>query len=268
MIMETRIKLDNRLTRLFEQKKEHLLNIYFTAGFPGPDDTRAVLKALQEGGADMVEIGMPFSDPLADGPTIQDSNEIALKNGMSLKKLFHQLEGMREEIHIPILLMGYVNQVMQYGVTEFCRKAVSLGVDGVILPDLPLAEYEELYKETFESNNLAFIFLVTPQTSLDRLKMFDEISNGFIYVVSTDSTTGSSKSVKDAAPYLGKIKDLALKTPSLVGFNIKDNETFEFACKYTNGAIIGSAFIKMIKDSNDLSSDVKKFVHSVKGTKL
>lgn len=263
--METKLKLDNRLTRLFDKKKEGLLNIYFTAGFPGADDTRTVLKSLQDAGADIVEIGMPFSDPLADGPTIQESNGIALGNGMSLRKLFSQLEGMRNEVEIPVLLMGYVNQVMQYGIIEFCRKAAELGVDGVILPDLPLAEYEALYKDIFERNNLSFIFLITPQTSTDRVKMIDEISNGFIYVVSTDSTTGSAKSVKNAEPYLEKVKNLNLKTPSLVGFNIKDKESFDFACRYSNGAIIGSAFINAIRNSKNLKLDIKEFIHSVKG---
>jgi tryptophan synthase alpha chain len=263
--MEVREKIKNRLTATFDQKKNNLLNIYFTAGFPALEDTGVILKALEKAGADIVEIGMPFSDPMADGPTIQESGDQALSNGMSLKKLFAQLKDIRKEVKIPILLMGYLNTVMQYGIENFIKKAAEVGVDGVILPDLPVAEYQEIYRDVFEAHNLSFIFLVTPQTSAERLKQIDENASGFIYVVSTDSTTGNTKSVKDSEAFLTRIKDAKLKNPTLVGFNIKDNETFRFANTYANGAIIGSAFIKMLKNSKNLESDIVKFVSEIKG---
>jgi tryptophan synthase alpha chain len=262
--METKTTIDNRITKLFETKKEGILNIYFTAGFPKLEDTVTIIKALEKAGADMVEIGMPFSDPLADGPTIQESSLVALKNGMTLKNLFEQLKDIRKEVKIPLLLMGYVNPVMQFGFENFCKKANEVGIDGVILPDLPMQEYNEFYKNLFESNNLSNIFLITPNTSDERMKLIDRSSKGFIYVVSSDSTTGNTKTVNDAEEYFKRIQSKKLANPTLIGFNIKDYASYSFACKYANGAIIGSAFIKAIKDAPDLVKCIENFVVSVK----
>lgn len=262
--MEVQEKVDNRLTRKFSEKNNGLLNIYFTAGFPSLNDTVKILKSLEKAGADIVEIGIPFSDPMADGPTIQASGDKALANGMTLKILFDQLKDIRKEVQIPILLMGYLNPVMQYGIENFIKKSAEVGVDGVILPDLPVEEYEAVYRSKFEAAGLSFIFLITPQTLPERISLIDKNASGFIYVVSTDSTTGNSKSVQDSAPFLKRIKDAALKNPTLVGFNIKDKESFSFACQYTNGAIIGSAFIKSLSESNNLDQDIQKFVSSIR----
>lgn len=263
-IMETQTVVKNRLTELFKVKQKSLLNIYFTAGYPSLNDTVPIIKALEKAGADMIEIGMPFSDPLADGPTIQQSSEVALKNGMSIKILFEQLKEIRKEVKIPILLMGYLNPVMQYGVENFCKKASEVGIDGLILPDLPFDEYLVSYKETFESNNLSNVFLVTPQTSEERLKKIDESTQGFIYVVSTESTTGNTKNIFQADDYFKRIQNSGLKNPFMIGFNIKDKETFQFASQYANGAIIGSSFINAIKDSQSLEKDILAFVSTIK----
>jgi tryptophan synthase alpha chain len=264
--MTTSIKVTNRLTQLFEKKSKGLLNIYFTAGFPTLDDTLTIIKALEEAGADLIEIGMPYSDPLADGPTIQESNIVALDGGMTLKVLFKQLEELRKLTNIPVLLMGYLNPVMQYGVEAFCKKAAECGVDGIILPDLPLDEYIEKYKELFEQNNLSNVFLVTPHTSESRIRLIDENTQGFIYIVSMDSTTGgNAKEITGAESYFKRIESYKLKSPKMIGFNVKDNASFSFASSYANGAIIGSAFIKAIQNSKDLKTDITKFVKMVKG---
>jgi tryptophan synthase alpha chain len=262
--METKTRVSNRITDFFKKKKEKVLNIYFTAGYPRLNDTVTILKTLEKSGADIIEIGMPFSDPLADGPTIQESSEIALKNGMSMKLLFEQLKDIRKEVKVPLLLMGYLNPVMQYGMENFCKKAAETGIDGLILPDLPIDEYIDQYKELFESHNLSNIFLVTPNTSDERLKLIDENSNGFIYVVSSDSTTGNTKDITKAESYFKKIQDKKLNNPTLIGFNIHDRKSFEFACKFSNGAIIGSAFIKAIRNAENLVSVIPGFVSSVK----
>ena len=262
--METKTQVSNRITELFKNKKESILNIYFTAGFPELNDTVTILKALEKSGADIIEIGMPFSDPLADGPTIQESSEIALHNGMTMKLLFEQLKDIRKEVKVPLLLMGYLNPVMQYGVENFCRKAAEIGIDGIILPDLPMDEYNDQYKELFESHNLSNIFLVTPNTSDERLKLIDETSSGFIYVVSSDSTTGNTKDITKADSYFKKIQDKKLNNPTLIGFNIHDRKSFEFACRFSNGAIIGSAFIKTIRMADNLEATIRDFVSSVK----
>lgn len=256
----------NRITDLFNKKKNNVLNVFFTAGFPQLNDTTRILEILEKSGADMVEIGMPYSDPMADGPVIQESNAVALANGMSIKVLFEQLEGIREKISIPILLMGYFNPVMQYGVEAFFRKAKALGVDGVILPDLPMAEYESEYKALFEELELSNVFLVTPQTTPGRLKKIDSISSGFIYIVSTNSTTGNdSKEAENTDAYFNRVNAAGLKNPKLIGFNIKDNATFTNACKHAEGAIIGSAFIKVVQIGGDLETTIPQFVKSVRG---
>jgi tryptophan synthase alpha chain len=260
------IRMKNRIIELFENKKENILNIYFTAGFPDLQDTVKVLKALENSGVDMVEIGMPYSDPTADGPTIQDSSEKALANGMTIHKLFEQLEGIREHVSIPIVLMGYINPVMQYGITEFCEKAGELGIDGTILPDLPFDIYDRELKEVFEKNNISNVFLVTPQTSEERIKELDKTTKGFVYIVSTNSTTGSeTKVASDMNDYLRRIKNTSLENPTLIGFNIKDKQSFNNACQYANGAIIGSAFVKMLNTSNNIEKDIDTFVKKIKG---
>jgi tryptophan synthase alpha chain len=258
--------MNNRIIELFKQKKERVLNVYFTAGYPEIEDTRTIVKALSKNGVDLIEIGMPYSDPIADGPTIQKSNDVALGNGMTIATLFEQLEGVRDEIDTPIILMGYVNPVMQYGMEAFCKKAQEVGVDGLILPDLPIHEYVEEYKPLFDRYNLSNVFLVTPNTSEARLKMIDDATEGFIYVVSTSSTTGNEAASLDAQTgYFEKIKASGLQNPTLIGFNIKDNKSFDFACQYANGAIIGSAFIKALSEKGTLEEKVSNFITSVKG---
>lgn len=258
--------MENRITKLFASGKKNVLNIFFTAGYPALEDTRGILKALQDNGVDMVEIGMPYSDPLAEGPVIQGSSEKALENGMSIEELFSQLEGVRQEVNIPILLMGYINPVLQYGLDKFLAKAQEVGVDGIILPDLPFYEYQTMYRDSFEERNLSNIFLVTPQTEDSRLKEIDEASNGFVYVVSTNSTTGNStKGVDSSVAYFERIKSANLSNPTLIGFNIRDKESFDSACQYADGAIIGSAFVKHIGLSSQLTASVSGFVKNVLG---
>lgn len=260
----------NRIINLFDginSKAENsgLLNVYFTAGFPQLDDTMRVLKALQDGGADLVEIGMPYSDPVADGETIQKSNDVALENGMSVKILFEQLENMRETIFVPVLLMGYVNPVLQFGMENFCRRCAETGVDGLILPDMPMDVYLNEYKSIFDSYGLLNIFLVTPQTSEARIRQIDEVSQGFIYTVSSASVTGSKSGVsEDMESYFNKLNNMNLKNPRLIGFGIKDHATFKKASGYAAGAIIGSAFIRVLQESTDLEQDIKSFVRKVK----
>jgi tryptophan synthase alpha chain len=254
----------NRINELFENKKEGILSIFTTAGYPRLDCTVEVLESLQNSGVDMIELGMPFSDPLADGPVIQNSSSIAIENGMTLKVLFSQLEGFRDKINVPVILMGYVNTVMQYGFEAFCAKCDQVGIDGLILPDLPLFEYETLYKDMFEKQGLLNVFLITPQTSDERIHKLDQASEGFLYLVSSASTTGSTKVVTGVEDYLKRIQDMNLKSDTVVGFNIKDHQTFSAACKYSNGAIIGSAFVKAIAKSEDLNGDISNFVEMIK----
>jgi len=258
--------MENRITKLFESKKENILNIYFTAGFPNLGDTVRVLKALENAGVDMVEIGMPYSDPTADGPTIQDSSRQALDNGMTIHKLFEQLTDIREHVSIPLVLMGYINPVLQYGIENFCNKASELGIDGTILPDLPFDIYNREYKGIFEKNNLSNVFLVTPQTEEERIHQLDQTAKGFVYIVSTNSTTGSdTKIASDMNDYLDRVKNIELQNPTLIGFNIKDRQSFINACKYSNGAIIGSAFVKMLNESESIEKDINDFVKKIKG---
>jgi len=242
-----------------------MLSVYFTAGFPGRDDTIRIVKTLETAGADLVEIGIPFSDPIADGPTIQASNQQALENGMSLKLLFDQLEGVRDEVEIPILLMGYFNPIYQYGVESFCRKCSEVGVDGVIIPDLPMAEYLQDYQQIFANNGLQSIFLVSPNTSPGRIREIDGNSNAFIYVVSSSSTTGAKSQISsDQAQYFERISQMELRNPYLIGFGISSNETFSRACEHAAGAIIGSAFIDLIGNSTDLETDIQSFITGIK----
>ena len=262
----------NRITSLFQNKSEHengLLNVYFTAGFPALNDTIKVLTALQEGGADLVEIGMPYSDPVADGETIQKSNDVALENGMSVRTLFDQLRNMRETVTVPVLLMGYINPVLQYGIENFCKKCAEVGVDGLILPDMPMDVYLNEYKAIFDSYGILNIFLVTPQTSEKRIRQIDEISEGFIYTVSSASVTGSKSGVSDdMEAYFERLNAMNLVNPRLIGFGIKDHATFKQASDHAAGAIIGSAFIRVLMESVDLENDIKAFVKQVKGKEL
>ncbi len=253
----------NRIDQLFAAKRKNVLNVYCTAGYPHLNSTLEVLTALQQNGADMIEIGMPYSDPLADGPVIQHSSMIALKNGMSISKLFEQLKSLRPTIQLPIILMGYMNPVLQFGIEKFCTAAEAAGVDGIILPDLPIREFEETYQQLFEKHQLKFIFLVTPETSEERVRKIDKLSSGFLYAVSSSSTTGNNKIISDQSDYFKKLQHMQLNNPILVGFGIKDKATFQSACAYTNGAIIGSAYINILENSVDITESTKEFLNSV-----
>ncbi|MEM9895721.1 MAG: tryptophan synthase subunit alpha [Bacteroidota bacterium] len=257
------LKVKNRIDKVFEDKTK-LLNVYFTAGYPELGDTIRVAKALEKAGADLLEIGMPFSDPLADGPTIQESSQRALDNGMTLHKLFEQLADLRNQIQIPVLLMGYINPVLQFGLERFCKACSEVGIDGVILPDLPIQEYIEQYKSQFQELNLHNIFLISPTTSDERIRLIDDHSGGFIYVVSSSSITGAKKSMQNTQiHYFNRVANMGLRHPRLIGFGISDNKTFESACQYAEGAIIGSAFIDQLKvDSSDQA--IEKFVATIK----
>lgn len=257
----------NRIVKLFTEKKKDILSIYFTAGFPRLDDTRSILAALQEAGTDLVEIGMPYSDPVADGETIQASNQRALDNGMTVARLFQQLQNFRNEgVTLPVILMGYFNPVYQYGVEAFCRKCQELGIDGVILPDLPLDEYLAGYSGIFEQYDLLNIFLITPQTSDERIRQIDNASSGFIYMVSSASVTGATSGVNaNMEAYFERVNNLGLKNPRLVGFGIKDRESFERSAKHASGAIIGSQFVRVLEAAeNDLEKGIREFVGQVR----
>lgn len=253
----------SRIKDLFERKKERVLNVYCTAGYPKPNDTLPVMKALQAAGADLIELGMPYSDPLADGPVIQASSTKALQMGMTISKLFEELRDFRKEISLPVVLMGYLNPLLQYGFDNFCAKAAEVGIDGLIIPDIPMFEYEAEYAATIKKHGLDFIFLVTPETSEERIKKLDGLSSGFLYAVSSSSITGSDKDFSAVETYLEKLKNMNLKNPVLVGFGIKDKATFNAACKYANGAIIGSAYIKALEGGEDVNEATKQFLYSV-----
>jgi tryptophan synthase alpha chain len=234
----------NRIQKKLKEDKK-LLSIYFSAGYPALNDTVEIIKKLENSGVDIIEIGLPFSDPLADGPTIQESSTQALKNGMHTELIFEQLKDIRKSVSIPLILMGYFNPMLQYGVEAFCRKCKEIGIDGFIIPDLPADVYHEQYKEIFEKYELLNIFLITPQTSDERIRYIDTISEGFIYMVSSASTTGAKSGFGDIQQnYFKRISDLNLKNPQIVGFGISNKETFLQATAYAKGAIIGSAFIK------------------------
>jgi len=254
----------NRIHNLFQTKKSRVLSIYFTAGFPKLEDTMPIMEAIQAGGADIIEIGIPYSDPVADGPTIQDSNMIALGNGISLKKIFDQLRGFRAKIHIPVVMMGYLNPIMQYGMEAFCKKCKEVGVDGLILPDLPMQQYLDDYRSLFEEYGLVNTFLISPQTSEKRIREIDENTNGFIYMVSSHSITGAKSGItEEQISYFERVKAMNLKNPRLIGFGISDSETFSKASEYSHGAIIGSAFIKTVKNSKNLNEDIQAYLQSV-----
>lgn len=253
----------NRIEKLFSVKQKNILNVYCTAGFPQLNSTTDVLYALQKHGADMVEIGMPYSDPLADGPVIQHSSSVALQNGMTIQKLFEQLKDCRKNFQLPLILMGYLNPVIQFGIKHFCKQAKEVGVDGIILPDLPIYEFENEYKKYFEENDLDFIFLITPETPEERIRQIDKLSNGFIYAVSSSSTTGNNKEIVDQEDYFIRLQKMDLKNPVLVGFGIKDKQTFRSACKYSNGAIIGSAYINALENADDIEKATEQFLSRI-----
>ncbi|WP_104384932.1 tryptophan synthase subunit alpha [Sphingobacterium sp. HMA12] len=253
------------MTTIEKKEGNPLLSIYFTAGYPELDSTLRIAKKLEEAGADFLEIGFPYSDPVADGPVIQHSSEVALANGMTVKKLFEQLRELRQQVKIPVFLMGYVNPVIQFGVEKFCEECKNVGVNGVIIPDLPMYEYEDLYKETFEKNGIANIFIVTPQTSTERIRKIDSLSNSFIYLLSSNATTGKTLDVgEDTNAYFKRIHDLQLNNPLIVGFGISNKEAFQKASQHTAGAIIGSAFVKRLGEK-DYMDQIPDFIKSIKG---
>lgn len=254
----------NRLNLLFQKKNNNLLSIYFTAGYPKLNATLNIAEALEHAGADFLEVGFPYSDPVADGPTIQHSSQQALDSGMTLNVLFEQLKELRKRVTIPILLMGYVNPIVQYGVERFCKKAAEVGVDGVIVPDLPIYEYESMYAPYFKDNNLSNIFLVTPQTSPERIRKIDELSNSFIYLLSSSSITGGSLNVSvNIEDYYKRVKAMQLNNPTIIGFGITDNASFNKACEYANGAIVGSKFVKLLGEEGYLEK-IPAFIKTMK----
>ena len=255
----------SRISELFEKKKKGVLNVYCTAGFPKLNSTLEVMKALQENGADLIELGMPYSDPLADGPVIQASGTRALENGMSLTVLLEQLKDMRASIQIPVLLMGYLNPILQYGFERFCEAAARCGVDGLILPDLPIYEFETEYGPVMRKHGLDFVFLVTPETSADRIRKVDMLSTGFLYAVSSSSTTGKDKDMRDQEAYFQRLQQMKLRNPVLIGFGIRDKASFDAACRHANGAIIGTAYIRAIESATDVDVATREFLSGIVG---
>ncbi len=255
----------NRINQLLENKKKDILSVYFTAGYPDLNDTETIIIELEKAGVDLIEIGIPFSDPLADGPVIQKSSEKALNNGISLKLIFEQLKDIRQKVNIPLIFMGYLNPVLQYGMEKFCRKAAEIGIDGCIIPDLPLDIYQKEYKKLFQKHALSNILLITPQTAPERLKIIDDATDSFIYMVSSAATTGTKGiDTNILNRFSDKINRAKLKSPKIIGFGISDKQSFENACKYANGAIIGTAFIKAISGNNALTKSIQNFIKSIK----
>ena len=254
----------NRIEKLFNEKKENIFSVFFTAGYPELNSTKEIAKELEETGVDIIEIGIPFSDPIADGPTIQESNKVALENGMTVKLLLEQVKEIRREVKIPIILMGYLNPVLQYGFDRFCKDAAANGADGLILPDMPLDEFELNYKDSIEAVGLCISFLVSPTTSEERIRKVEELSSGFIYAVSSSSTTGvKSDFTQQQEDYFKRLQTINLKKPFLIGFGISSKSTFSKACEYSSGAIIGSAFIKSLKENKGLNF-IPSFISSVR----
>jgi len=256
----------NRIDKLFKDKKSNILSVYFTAGYPSLDSTSGIVKSLASAGVDMIEIGIHFSDPMADGPVIQRSNEKALQNGMSIKMLFKQLNNIRDKVKIPLLLMGYLNPVIQFGVGNFCRQCMETGIDGVILPDLPPLVYTEQYLPFFEKYNLYNILLITPQSDNERISTIDKISRGFIYMVSSSSVTGIKGNFSDEqVSYFERINEMNLKNPCLIGFGISNQETFKKAGKYARGGIIGSAFVNILGQDGNVEEKITQFIKKIRG---
>lgn len=252
----------NSIQKLFQQKDKNLLSIYFTCGFPELNDTTKVITALEKSGVDFIEVGLPYSDPLADGPTIQDSSQKALENGINLDIVFEQLMSIKETNKTPLVLMGYLNQMLKYGEEEFCRKVVECGVDTVIIPDLPMVEFDNHYKQLFDKFGITNVFLITPNTEEERIRKIDSLTEAFIYVVASSSITGAKGEISEQQiAYFDRIKNMNLKSNLIVGFGISDNKTFTTACSYANGAIIGSAFIKNL--GKNKVAGIKDFVSGV-----
>lgn len=257
--------MENRIKKLFKSKRGNLLSVYYTAGFPKLKDTLPIAVALERAGADIIEIGIPFSDPIADGPSIQESNKQALDNGMNLHLLLEQVQEIRESVSIPIILMGYINPVLQFGFEKFVKEAARVGVDGLILPDLPVDEYLEMYKSIVDENGLTNTFLISPTTSEERIRKIDAATNGFIYAVSSSSTTGAQKGFsQEQESYFKRLQDMKLANPFLIGFGVSNHETFAAVSKYSSGAIVGSAFINLFKGSTDLESDITQFIKGLR----
>lgn len=255
----------NRLTKLFSEKQSDILNIYFTAGHPKLDSTVDIIQNLTHSGVDLIELGVPYSDPMADGETIQNSSSVALKNGMTLQILFDQVATSRKNSQVPIILMGYYNQMMQYGLERFLESCKESGVDGLIIPDLPMSIYKRDYQGLFEQYDLKIAFLITPETSDERILLADELSSAFIYVVSKSSITGSAGAIDQGQKeYFKRIDDLKLKTPRLIGFGIHDRQTYLTACANSSGAIIGSAFIRALSKADNLAEGIQHFVGTIR----
>jgi tryptophan synthase alpha chain len=254
----------NRIDNLFSIKKKEILSIYFTAGYPILNSVEKIILTIEKNGADMIEIGVPYSDPLADGPVIQETSRIAIENGMTINNLFLQLQDIRKKVSIPLLLMGYLNPVMQYGFQRFCQSAADAGIDGLIIPDLPIHEYEREYMKIVTGNNLKFIFLVTPDTSEERIRMIDSLSTGFIYMVSSASTTGKTMSFNESQiSYFKRIAAMNLKNPALAGFGIYNRETKEQVFGYVNGAIVGTAYLRSLQSSDSIEESTARFLGSL-----
>ena len=240
------------------------LNIYFTAGIPQLEDTADIIQLIQDSGADMIEIGMPYSDPVADGPVIQKAHELALQNGMTIEKLLSQLKAIKDEIKIPIILMGYINPVLSFGFEKFCAACSESGVSGLILPDLPPIEFKKNYQHILKQYNRNFTFLVTPETSDERMIYLDSLSSGFLYAVSSSSTTGNENAVLKNEDYLSRIASLPLKNPVMIGFGIKSKEDFENVTEKADGGIIGTAFVNILLQDRDWNKSAIDFIHSIK----
>jgi len=254
----------NKINELFSKKQREILSIYFTAGFPRLNDTDLIIKTLQAHGVDMIEVGIPFSDPMADGPVIQESSTVALRNGMTLRLLFSQLEKIRNEVHIPLVMMGYLNPVMQYGFENFCRDCQKTGVSGIILPDLPFKDYLEEFKPVADRYDLRIIMLITPETSEERIRLIDAHTEGFIYMVSSASTTGAQKSFdKTKQDYFRRINAMNLRNPRLIGFGISNRETLQSAFSNASGAIIGSKFISLLRENESVEKAVNALNDSI-----
>jgi len=254
----------SRIQTLFQRKNTRVLNIYFTAGYPELSSTLAIIAQLENSGADVIEIGMPYSDPLADGPVIQQSSAKALQNGMSIEVLFTQLSELRSQCSIPMVLMGYMNPVLQYGFEKFCEQASKVGIDGLILPDMPVIEFERVYSPVIKKYGLDMIFLVTPETSEQRVRLLDQCSSGFLYAVSSSSTTGKDKDFSNVEQYLERLQSYRLHNPVLVGFGIHNAATFTAATKHAQGAIVGSAFIKWLDEKGATAESIDRFVNTIK----
>lgn len=253
----------NSIQKIFQEKDQNLLSIYFTCGYPELNDTSKVIKALENNNVDFIEVGLPYSDPLADGPTIQDSSQQALKNGINLDVVFNQLMEIKVSNNTPLVLMGYLNQMLKYGEDKFCKKVVECGIDTLIIPDLPMVEFENHYQQLFEKYGLTNVFLITPHTSEERIQKIDNYTNAFIYVVASASITGAKGEISDQQiAYFERIKAMNLKSKLIIGFGISDNKTFTTACNYANGAIIGSAFIKSLKTNG--VSGIENFISGIR----